>query len=227
MRGKIKFCNHLRSIPPAAGLFRICLWLRFTIFIPLLALGCTHDHKIDLHPEIFVRVSNIGKGEQLTVRVRDIRSQKAISKKVSNLKLSSDRAINTVNIYASSSVRDTILDKITEGFQRMGFHTVKPGRLTNRKLEVEIYRLQLNYKSGNLGVKIPEVNAQMETILRIRAAYGNQMFKNIYSSRLIKSHRMFTGKFKNERLVNNSLSMAIQKMLDDPDLIQFLLAGRP
>ncbi len=227
MRGKIHFCNHLRSTPPAAGLFRICLWLRITIFIPLLALGCTHDHKIDLHPEIFVRVSNIGKGEQLTVRVRDIRSQKAISKKVSNLKLSSDRAVNTVNIYASSSVRDTILDKITEGFQRMGFHTVKPGRLTNRKLEVEIYRLQLNYKSGNLGVKIPEVHAQMETILRVRAAYGNQMFKNIYSSRLIKSHRMFTGKFKNERLVNNSLSMAIQKMLNDPDLIQFLLAGRP
>jgi hypothetical protein len=53
------------------------------------------------------------------------------------------------------------------------------------------------------------------------------MFKNIYSSRLIKSHRMFTGKFKNVRLVNNSLSMAIQKMLDDPHLIQFLLAGRP
>ncbi|MCH7499406.1 MAG: hypothetical protein IH886_05270 [Nitrospinae bacterium] len=119
------------------------------------------------------------------------------------------------------------MDKITEGFQRMGFHMVKPGRLTNRKLEVEIYRLQLNYKSGNLGVKIPEVHAQMETILRVRAAYGNQMFKNIYSSRLIKSHRMFTGKFKNERLVNNSLSLAIQKMFDDPDLIQFLLAGRP
>jgi uncharacterized lipoprotein YajG len=190
-------------------------------------LGCTHDHKIDLHPEIFVRVSNIGKGEQLTVRVRDIRSQKAISKKVSNLKLSSDRAVNTVNIYASSSVRDTILDKITEGFQRMGFHTVKPGRPTNRKLEVEIYRLQLNYKSGNLGAKIPEVHAQMETILRVRAAYGNQMFKNIYSSRLIKSHRMFTGKFKNERLVNNSLSLAIQKMFVDPNLIQFLLAGGP
>ena len=227
MRGKIKFCNHLRSTPPAAGLFRICLWLRITIFIPLLALGCTHDHKIDLHPEIFVRVSNIGKGEQLTVRVRDIRSQKAISKKVSNLKLSSDRAVNTVNSYASSSARDTILDKITEGFQRMGFHMVKPGRLTNRKLEVEIYRLQLNYKSGNLGVKIPEVNAQNGTILRVRAAYGKQMFKDIYSSRLFKSHSMFTGKFKNERLVNNCLSLAIQKMLDDPDLIQFLLAGRP
>ena len=207
-------------------LFRACFWMRIAIFIPLLTLGCTHDHKIDIHPEIFVRVSIIGKGERLAVQVRDIRAQKAISKKVSNLKLSSDHAVNTVNIYASSSVRDTILDKITEGFERMGFHTVKSGRPTNRKLEVEIYRIKLNYESGNLGAKIPEVHAQMETILRVRATYGNQKFKNIYKSQLSKSHRMFTGKFKNERLVNNSLSLAIQKIFDDPDLIQFLLTGR-
>ncbi len=215
------------SIPLKTVLYRRCFWMWITIFIPLLALGCIHDHKIDLNPEIFVPVSNIGNGEQLAVLVRDIRSQKAISKKESNLKLSSDRAVNTVNIYASFSVRDTVLDKVNEGFQRMGFHTVKPGRPVNRKLRVEIYRLQLNYKSGNLGAIIPEVHAQMETILRVRAAYGNQMFKNIYSSKLFKSHRMGTGKFKNERLVNNSLSLAIQKMFDDPNLIQFLLAGRP
>jgi hypothetical protein len=38
---------------------------------------------------------------------------------------------------------------------------------------------------------------------------------------------MLTGKFKNERLVNNSLSMAIQKMFEDPQLLQFLSPGKP
>ncbi|MEE8268379.1 MAG: hypothetical protein V3R23_00070 [Nitrospinaceae bacterium] len=74
------------------------------------------------YPEIFVRVSNIGKGERLVVRVKDTRSQEAISKKESDLKVTSDRAVNTVNIYASSCVRDTISDKIMERFERMGFH---------------------------------------------------------------------------------------------------------
>lgn len=209
------------------GLSYLLIGITLGIFVSLLGFGCTHDHKIDLKPEIFVRVSNIGKGERLVVRVKDIRSQKAIFKKKSGLKVTSDRAVNTVNIYASSSVRDTVSDKIIEGFERMGFHPSKHGNHSSRMITVEIYKLQLNYQRGNIGLKIPEVHAQMETILRIQASYGNQSFKNIYSSRMTKSHRMFTGKFKNERLVNNGLSMAIQKMFDDPGLLQFLLPGKP
>jgi uncharacterized lipoprotein YajG len=194
------------------------------VFVLLLGFGCTHDHKIDLNPEIFVRVSNIGKGERLVVRVKDTRSQKAISKKESNLKVISDRAIDTVNIYASSSVRDTVLEKVMGGFERMGFHPSKHGNRSNRMITVEISKLQLNWRAG---IKIPNVHAQMETILRVQASHRDQSFKNIYSTRMTKSHRMLTGKFKNARLVNNSLSMAIQKMFDDPELIQFLLPGKP
>jgi len=197
------------------------------IFVSLLGFGCTHDHKINLNPEIFVRVSNIGNGEKLVVRVKDTRSQKAISKKESNLKVTSDRAVNTVNIYASSSVRDTVLDKVMTGFARMGFHPSKHGDNSSQTITVEISKLQLKYQGGKVGIKIPEVHAQMETILRVQASHGNQSFKNIYSTRMTKSHRMFTGKFKNERMVNNSLSMAIQKMFDDPGLLQFLLPGKP
>jgi hypothetical protein len=203
------------------------MWTMLGLFVSLLGFGCTHDHKIDLNPEIFVRVSNIGKGERLVVRVKDTRSQRAISKKESNLKVTSDRAIDTVNIYASSSVRNTVLDKIMEGFQRMGFHPSKHSNHSSRVITVEISKLQLNYQSGKVGLKIAEVYAQMETILRVQASHGDQSFKNIYSTRMTKSHRMLTGKFKNERLVNNSLSMAIQKMFDDPELLRFLLPGKP
>ncbi len=196
------------------------------VFVSLLGFGCTHDHKIDLNPEIFVRVSNIGKGERLVVRVKDTRSQRAISKKESNLKVTSDRAIDTVNIYASSSVRNTVLDKIMEGFQRMGFHPSKHGNNSSRVITVEISKLQLNYQEGKAGLKIPEVHARMETILRVQAIHGDQSFKSIYSTRMTKSHHMLTGKFKNERLVNNSLSMAIQKMFDDPELLRFLLPSK-
>lgn len=66
----------------------------------------------------------------------------------------------------------------------------------------------------------------METILRVQARNGKQSFKNMYRARMTKSHRMFTGKFKNERLVNNSLSMAIQQMFDDPKLLALLSPGR-
>ncbi|MEE8260815.1 MAG: YajG family lipoprotein [Nitrospinaceae bacterium] len=201
------------------------MWTMLGVFVALLGSGCTHDHKIDLNPEIFVRVSNIGKGERLVVRVKDTRSQSAISKKESSLKVISDRAIDTVNIYASSSVRDTVLEKIMGGFERMGFHPSKHGNHSSRMITVEISKLQLNYQSGKIGIKIPDVHALMETILRVQARHGDLSFKNIYSTRMTKSHRMLTGKFKNERLVNNSLSMAIQKMFDDPELLQFLLRG--
>ncbi len=189
---------------------------------PLTSIGCTHDHKIDLHPEIFVRPSSIGAGKTLVIQVRDTRSQNAISKKETGPRLNKGQALNTVNIYASSSVRDTVQDKIMEGFQRMGFRPVKYNRSSSPTLWVDIFRLRLKYQSGNIGVKIPEVHAQMETILRVRAVHGSRSFKNVYQSRMIKSHRIFTGKFKNERLVNNSLSLALQHMFEDPKLVQFL-----
>jgi uncharacterized lipoprotein YajG len=202
-------------------------WMIIGVFVLLSGFGCTHDHKVDLKPEIFVRVSNIGKGEKLVVRVKDVRSQKAISKKQSGFKITSDRAIDTVNIYASSDVRDTVLEKVMGGFERMGFHSSKYGKRSNRMITVEISKLHLNYQRGQAGLKISEVHAQMETILRVQASYENRSLKKIYSSRMTKSHRMLTGKFKNERLINNSLSMAIQKMFDDSELLQFLLPTKP
>lgn len=197
------------------------MWMLAGILVLLTGFGCSHDHKVDLKPEIFVRVSNLGNGEKLVVRVNDIRSLKAISKKVSNIKVTSDRAINTVSIYASSDVRDTVLDKVMEGFERMGFHTSNHGNPSNRRITVEISKLQLNYQRGKAGLKIPEIHAQMETVLRVHASYQNKSYKKIYSTRMTKSHRMLTGKFKNERLINNSLSMTLQKMFDDPKLLQF------
>ena len=90
------------------------MWTVIGIYVLISGLGCTHDHKVNLKPEIFVRVSDIGKGERLVIRVKDVRSQKAISKKQSDLKVTSDRAIDTVNIYASSDVRDTVLEKVLD-----------------------------------------------------------------------------------------------------------------
>ena len=192
----------------------------------LLTFGCAHDHKVNLNPEIFVRVSDRGNGERIIIRVLDTRAQKAISKKESDLKVTSEHSINTVNIYAASSVRDTVSEKIMEGFARMGFHPSKHGNSSDRKLSVEISKLQLNYQRGTDGLKIPKVNAQMETLLRVDARHNNQSFKKTYQSRMTKSHRILTGKFKNERLINNSLSMAMQYMFDDPELLQFLSPGR-
>ena len=198
------------------------VWLVPGVLASLTGFGCTNEHKVNLNPEVFVRVSNLGKGERLVVRVNDIRLQKAISKKESNFKVSSGRAINTVNIYASSNVRDTVLDKVTEGFERMGFHPSKYGNPSSKKITVEISKLQMNYEREKIGLEIPEVHARMETILRVTASNRNESFKKIYRTRMTKSHRIFTGKFKNERLINNGLSLAIQKMFGDPELLQFL-----
>ena len=204
------------------------VWVILGIVISLSGFGCSHDHKVDLNPELFVRVSNIGKGERLVIRVNDIRSQKAISKKKSDLTVtSSNRPINTVNIYASSDVSDTVSEKIMEGFERMGFHPTNHGNPSSPTLTVEIKKLQMNYQQMKMGIKIPEIHAVMETLLRVHARRGGRSFKNVYSTRMTKSNRMLTGKFKNERLINNSLSMAIQKMFDDPALLQFLVADKP
>lgn len=203
------------------------IWTIFGLFILFSGFGCSHDHKINLNPEVFVRVSNIGKSERLVVRVNDIRPQKAISKKKSDLKVTSDRSINTVTIYASSNVSDTVSEKIMEGFERMGFHPSKHGGNSSRTIIVEITKLHLNYQQGKIGIKIPEIHAVMETTLRVRARRGAQSFKNIYSTRMTRSNRILTGKFKNERLINNGLSIAIQKMFDDPELLQFLAPTTP
>ena len=193
----------------------------------LTVFGCAHDHKVKLNPEIFVRISNLGKGERLVIKARDMRSQKAISKKESSMQVASGQPINTVNIYASSSVRDTVSEKIMEGFERMGFHTSRYGKNPDRSLTVEIIKLQMNYQRKSSGINIPEIHARMETVLKVRANHDNQVFNKTYRTRMTKSHRMLTGKFKNERLINNSLSMAIQKVFDDPELLRFLASAKP
>lgn len=208
-------------------LFFALNWLALGFFISLSVVGCAHDHKVNLNPEIFVRVSNIGQGERLVVQVNDARLQKAISKKESDLRVTSGQSFNTVSIYASSSVRDTVSDKIMEGFERMGFHPSKHGNNSSRRITIVISKLQLNYQRKTAGIKIPEIHAQMETILQVQARHKNRSFKKDYKTRMTKSHRILTGKFKNERLINNSLSMAIQKIFDDPELLQFFLPGNP
>ncbi len=195
-------------------------WLKY---IPIMALilACTHDHKVDIRPHVFVKPSQLGKNSILAIQVIDTRPQGAIYKSQSGLK-GKKRSFQTINIYPGSSVKDAVYDKVEEGFQKMGFRITRQSTKANKKIRVDLAKLQLNYKSENLSLKLPTIFAQLTVLLKVTAKNQKYFFKNKYTTIKNKSQKALSGKFMNEQFINDGLSFTLKKMFEDPKLIQFL-----
>ena len=199
-------------------------WGYSGLALVLWVLGaCAHDHRVKIDPELYVRESNVGHGLPVRVQVVDRRSHRAIYKKTSGPHLPlAGRPLNQVSIYPGTPVDDPVKEAIQTGLARLGFKPVEGERSYQRVLRVEIRLLRLFYQFENPRLKIPEKNVRLRTALDVIAQSPRQTFKRRYETQMDKSQNLLTGEFKNQQFINNGLSLTLQKMFEDPELLDFL-----
>ena len=183
-----------------------------------LAACANTQHKISIEPELYVKQTDFGKGKQITLKVIDKRSQFAIFRRKAAPKSGLRSSLHTVTIVPRSSIADPIFAKVENGLRHLGFRPAR-GAMTKRKLLLEIVQWRMKDQHQ---VTAGKVHAKVDTAIRVTARNGGKQFKKIYKSSMKKSTRMLVGKFKNEKFVNNGLSLALQKIFEDKRLFVFL-----
>ncbi len=176
------------------------------------------QHKIAVEPELYVKQTDFGKGNLISLKVVDKRSQFAVFKRKAAPKSGFRSAFHTVTITPQSSIADPIFAKVTNGLKQLGFRPAQ-GAQAKRKLLIEVMQWKMNHHHHVTSAK---VHANIDTAIRVTAGNGGKQYKNIYKSSMKKSSRMLVGKFKNETFVNTGLSLALQKIFEDKKLLIFL-----
>ncbi len=192
----------------------------------LLCLGilaaCTHDHRVNIDPELYVRTQNFGQGERVGLKVIDRRQKSAIYEKEAGPTAALVGSLNKVNIYPRGAVDDPIEDQVKKALTTLGFVPVNEKQPADRKMEIQVLHLRMIYNFEDPKLKIPEKKVRLKAALGVVARKGEEKYKKLYQTQLDKSQNLLTGEFKNEQFINNGISMTLQKIFEDQALLLFL-----
>ncbi|MFQ5481286.1 MAG: YajG family lipoprotein [Nitrospinaceae bacterium] len=196
----------------------------FAGFILAAAWGCSHDHRVRIEPELYVRPSTAGQQLPVAVRVVDARPRRAIYEKEAGPRTKIIGSLNKVNIYPGTPVDDPIREKVEQGLSTLGFQPVRGDKKGPRWLRIEVLQLRMISHFQKPKLKIPARHVRLRIALRVNAQTAAGTYRKIYRTQLDKSSKVLTGGFKNEQFINNGLSLTLQKIFEDASLIAFLSA---
>ena len=183
-----------------------------------LASCANTQHKIAVEPELYVKQADFGKGNKVSLKVVDKRSQFAVFNQKAAPKSGLSSKFHRVTIVPASSIKDPIYRKVKDGLKQLGFRTISEGK-ASRRLLLEVVQWKMGYQHQITAAK---VNIKLNTAIRVTAGNDGKLYKNIYKTSAAKSSRMLVGKFKNEEFANTGLSLALQKIFEDKKLLIFL-----
>jgi len=181
-------------------------------FAVLLLQGCAWVHQtVNLNPEPRIEPSNIGRGAPVAVRALDKRASKTIGY----------RGLDSKNagITTDQDVARLFQQKVVEGLQRRGFAAVPFTDQPSRILTVEIR--QIEYTTD---MEFWKGIVQVKAALRAHASWNGLLFDQTYVAERKENVVEAPGAKTNERLINETVSEAVQKLLLD-DRLTFFLAN--
>lgn len=195
-------------------------------FLLALAAACVNDHRVRIHPELYIRPGDVGGGTLVKVEVSDRRPRNAIFEKKTGPEIPlGGGAFNKISIYPGTPVDDPIEAEIKKALVNLGFNPVRGNRKFQRLLQVEVLRLQMLTRIEDPQLKIPEKDVRLRIAFGVTAQSPDQTFKRLYQTHLDKSQNLLTGEFKNEQFINNGISLTLQKIFEDQALLRFLSGG--
>ncbi len=203
---------------------RSSCWLRLSVLLILLVLfsACGTEHRIRVEPELYLRQNDMGQGTRVSVRVIDKRAQRAIFEKTPGLDTRLIGSLGKVNIYPKGAVDDPIEEQVKRGLSTLGFQPVESSQPASRRLEVHILHLRMLTSFEDPKLNIPKKKVRLRVALGVRGEKPGKKFKKLYQTYQDKSQNLLTGEFKNEQFINNTISLTLQKMFEDPALHVFL-----
>lgn len=177
----------------------------------LLVGGCAfQQQRVILQPELRMLPSEIGQGKSVAVKVVDERPEKDFGHRGSVYG-------KMAKISSNQDVAAVIRVKVEEGLKRSGFQPEPWKEESPRSLRVEIrfieYSTSAGYWTGGVHTK---------STLKAISSNGGKLYENIY--RVENEERVMVVPFadENEKSINDIVSLALQKMFNDTELLTFL-----
>ena len=172
--------------------------------------GCALSPQvIDVKPVADVEATNIGRNQPVQVLAVDSRDQDAFGTRGGVYK-------DTALVRPANDVKGAIEDAVRKGLQTQGFNAFNPGDDATR-LEVRLEQLDYVPEEGSV---INQVTLTLT--LLAEASRGDVIHTGTYKSSVKHDLPLTPSADRNQKMVNDILSGAINRLLKDPEMQAFL-----
>lgn len=191
--------------------------LRAALLLSLSAAfaGCAlSPQSIDIQPVASVKSTNIGQNQPVQVLAVDSRDQLAFGTRGGVYK-------ETSLVQPANDVKTAIEGAVRQGLQEQGFNAFNPSAEATR-LEVRLEQLDYVPEQGSV------VNTVTISLMLIgEASRPEASYTGTYKSSIKHDLPMTPSANRNQEMINDILSAAITRMLEDPKMQNFLLGNNP
>lgn len=172
--------------------------------------GCALSPQvIEVKPVADVEATNIGQNRPVQVLAVDSRDQEAFGTRGGVYK-------DTALVRPANDVKGAVEDAVRKGLQTQGFNAFNPGDDATR-LEVRLEQLDYVPEEGSV---INQVTLTLT--LLAEASRGDVIHTGTYKSSVKHDLPLTPSADRNQQMVNDILSGAINRLLKDPEMLSFL-----
>lgn len=187
--------------------------MRHTLIITAAALllgGCAlSPQQVQIQPDPQVQSNNLGHNQPVKVIAVDSRGEEAFGSR-------GGVYASTSTISPSNDVRQAIVDSVRKGLQQLGFNAYNPGDDATA-LEVRLEKLQYIPEKSSV---VNEVTLNL--VMTAEAKRHGVTHTGSYKTSVDHKSPFTPTQAQNQKMINDILSQAIQRMLEDPKMIAFL-----
>ncbi|ASK35087.1 hypothetical protein CEK62_12205 [Alcanivorax sp. N3-2A] len=187
--------------------------MRHLLTITALALllgGCAlSPQQIEIEPNVTVPTVNRGNNMPVQVIAVDSRSKQAFGSRGGVYK-------DTALVQPANDIRQAIAESVRKGLQSQGFNAFNPGQDATT-LEVRLEQLDYIPEQGSV---VNEVTLNLELLAEARR--GPTTHTGTYKSSVVHDVPFTPNASRNQTMINDILGKAIQRMLQDPEMLNFL-----
>lgn len=179
----------------------------------VLALGCAaQPQNIRLEPQVQSSASsNVGQGKKVWLQVRDARPRKTLG-------VVGDLSGSYAHVSVEDDFSTQMYQSVSAALRRMGFDVHPTPVADARSLAVEVRDLE--YQSLKEGLTY---DTETKVAIGALATNGESRYERLYTAGASKSAPLKPSATDNERTVNETVSIALQEMLNDDRLTAVLV----
>lgn len=185
------------------------------LFIAL-AVGCAaRAQSVTLNPQVEVESSELGQGMRVALGVVDARSLTALGQY-------DPRSGEGSDIGTDQDVPALVREQVAGGLRAKGFKVGEWSESAEPRLKVRIELLEQAFEGGALSNKIID-RATLEALAHSKGA----TYRGEYRIKITHERLLNPSASQSAEWLSEALGDAVEKLLADSDLLEFIITGKP
>lgn len=177
-----------------------------------LALGCAAQlQNVRLEPQVQAASSSVGQGKKVWLQVKDARPKKTLG-------VVGDLAGSYSHVSIEDDFSTQMYQSVSGALRQMGFDVSPTPVPEPRSLLVEVRDIE--YQSLKQGLTY---NTEAKVAIGALAKSGESSYERLYTAGAKKSGPLRPGESENARNVNDTVSVALQELVNDDRLTAALI----